>query len=636
MAKNKKKKATLGGGVSTKSYKPSGKAATDTNINKDKKESGFFGKIGKWFMGLPQKARVLLACALLVTVLGGIATPIVIISVRNYRENNFDYLEADLTDYIDLDEDFYNNFPLVLDIAKPHQKNPDGTGVSDVEIVMLSLLATDKGKSTIGPMVPDVDATNAEKYKNGVQILPADVVYFWYRAYVVRDGKEIEITSNFYKSEGDIRGESYAYTVGEGAFPIAGIEGGLVGKNVKDYASFKKITEGEVKEGQVAYIAFTVVPVGGGEADKQTRSTVRINLADDEIKSKWLPVLEGAKIGEKIDDFRLSFDGVAYDYSNVKVEFVTECENGDDVLTLEGYAPYDFSNSELRNEDVKVDVYISGVLMKNDWHRTNTENNIYTLDFDWNDEYIAEKLKEKDHPITEEELLKYEGKTLAEKYENYIEKTIWENYEESKKQMVEDELWSYLLARAEVIKYPSVKVEKIYNEYRNDLTAKFDASAGSVKDQYTGETVVCETLDEFAVYYYGLNYSSEQDWEKYITRVAENLVKQRLVVYYLITVEELCTDEEYYARLESLKEEYLEEAIRQDTTDTSDYTKEEYEEYVEGLRNKLNNGLGAEYFRDQTHYEIVLEKMLKKATIYTLDDIKAGDRWVFDFMSGWI
>ena len=94
--------------------------------------------------------------------------------------------------------------------------------------------------------------------------------------------------------------------------------------------------------------------------------------------------------------------------------------------------------------------------------------------------------------------------------------------------------------------------------------------------------------------------------------------------------------DEFAVRLEKLKEEYVEEGIKQDGTDTSGYTDEEYEKYVDSIRNKLFNRLGDEYFRDQTYYECLLEKMLERATIYTLDDIKASDRWVFDFMRGWI
>ena len=635
MAKNKKPKTpNYGGGISTKSYKPSKKRSEGAV---KAKENNIFQKLYARFMGLSKKLRVLIVAALLVAMLASVVTPIVVVAVRNYKENNFDYLESDLSDYIDLDREFYTNFPIFLDIAKPHSKNPDGSGVSDVELVILAMLAADKGNNLYGGMIPDSDIAG-DGMKNGLRILPADEVYFWYRAYIVKDGNEVEITSNFYKSEEDIRLESGAYKIGGGAFPVAGIEAGLVGKNVRDYAMFEKITEGEVKDGQVAYISFTVKPVGGADADKQTRSTVRINLANDEIRSKWLSVLEGATIGEKLDDFRLTFEGVQYQYTEAKVEFVTECENGEDkpVLKVEGYAPYDFSNPELRNEQVFVDVYISGVQKRNEWHTKFSESEEYTLSYDWNDDYIKAQLAEKDHPITEEKLNEYEGETLTEKYESYIEKTILDNYKESLKAMAEDEMWSYLLARAEVIKYPASKVEKIFDEQRNALTESFDRNGGVIADPITGQSKTCETLDEYAIYYFELNYAEDQNWENYLTKYAQSLVKQRLVMYYLINEENLCSPDEFAVRLEKLKEEYVEEGIKQDGTDTSGYTDEEYEKYVDSIRNKLFNRLGDEYFRDQTYYECLLEKMLERATIYTLDDIKASDRWVFDFMSGWI
>lgn len=628
MAKNKNKKNApkYGGGISTKSYKPSGKAAP---TQAETAEIGFFGKIRKGFLAIPKKLRVIICAVLCVAVLAGTVISIVVTLVNRNREKNFDYLSSDLSDYIVFPKALYNDFPLVLDIAKPHEKRADGTGVSDVEIVILSMLAADKGGKTIGGMVTDTDSQE-------VVITPGDDICFWYRGYVIRDGREVEVTSlsNFYKEESNIRSESNTYTVGAGAFSIAGIEAGLIGKKMSDYARFKKITEGNVKSSQVAYISCERIPVGGTDADKQTGTAVRIDLNDAEIAATWLPILEGALIGGELDDFNVTLDGVEYTYKKTKVEFVTECENADNVLTIEGYAPYDFSVAALRNETIYVDVYVSGVQRKNAWHISgNTE---YTIDYDWTDEYIQSKLDAKDATLSAEELEEYEGATLTEKYESYIKKTIEDNYKESLRQMTEDAMWQYFCARAEVIKYPQKMVDKIFDEYRHDLTSRYTQSGGIITDSYTGENKTCETLDEYAIIYYKLQYSDNQDWRAYLTKLAESLVKERLVMYYLIKEENLCTNSEFIQWFNKTKQEYVDEYIKQDKTDTSGYTEEEYEKYVEECKKKLFDTYDDEYFKETTYFEIVMNKMISYAKVYTLDEVSATERWVFDFMTGWV
>jgi len=632
MAKNKNKKSTpkYSGGISTKGYKPGGFSAKAASEEKEESR-GVFGRARDWFCGLSKRCRVIICAVLCVAILAGAAIPLVSLLVNRSEERNFDYMKSDISDYISFPEELYTDFPLILDIAKPHEKRADGSGVSDVEIVMLSMLAADKGGKTIGGMIMDYEGAS-------VVITPGDDICFWYRGYIIEDGREVEITSlsNFYKEESNIRSEANTYTVGGGMFSIAGIENGLIGKNIKDYATFKKITEGNVTAGQVVYISCERVPVGGTAADKQTGTSVRIDLTDAENAALWLPILEGAKIGGEVDDFRVTVDGVAYDYSKTKVEFVTECENGEKkpTLTIEGYAPYDFSVPQLRNETIYVDIYISGIQKRNEWHLKGLTE--YTLDYDWTDEYIQSKLDMKDPAITAEELDKYEGESLAEKYKAYIKETVYENYRESKRQMAEDAMWQYFCARAEVIKYPENKVNEIFNEYRNDLTTRYTQSGGVITDPYTSKSVTCESLDEYAVIYYKLQYAEDQDWENYLTKHAQSLVKERLVMYYLIKEEKLCTNAEFVKWFEKTKQNYVDEYIKQDTTDTSKFTEEEYEEYVEECKKKIFDTYDDEYFTETTYFEIVMNKMLSYSKIYTLDEISAREKWVFDFMTGWV
>ena len=83
MAKNKKPKTpNYGGGISTKSYKPSKKSSEGAVKAKEK---NIFQKLYARFMGLSKKLRVLIVVALLVAMLASVVTPIVVVSVRNYK-----------------------------------------------------------------------------------------------------------------------------------------------------------------------------------------------------------------------------------------------------------------------------------------------------------------------------------------------------------------------------------------------------------------------------------------------------------------------------------------------------------------------------------------------------------------------
>ena len=622
--KRKKKKepaANLGGGVSTKSYKPK---QTKRPPSEQVGVGGAAAK-GKLLDRLSGKAKKIIVIALIVAILVGAGVPIIVSIVRNHRINSFDYIKSDLSEYVDFPATLYKDYPLLLGIAKPHSKNPDGTGVSDVEIAILSMLAEDKGGKTIGGMT-----------SSSTELCVGDDVYIWYRGFVIKDGKEVDVTSlmNFYKDEANVRAESNALTLGEGTFGVAGIEGAMIGLNTGDYQKFEKITEGEVKASQVVYISCERIPVGGSAADKQTGSCVRIDLQDPE-NSQWVPILEGAAIGSEVDDLRITVDGTEYDYSKVKVEFATECESSSKVLTLEGYAPYDYSITQLQNETIYVDIYFAGVQKRNDWHNKGLTE--YTLDFDWNDEYISSKLEDEELLITREELDKYDGASLTEKYEAYVLEKIWDNYEENLKQMTETVMWQYYLDRAVIKEYPKLKVDAVYKEYYDDVIYQYEKSGGQIYNIYTGENEVCANIDEYAIIYLSLQYEEDKDWKAHLTRLSESLIAERLVMFYIMQAEELTpTAAEFNEKFEALKQEYLDEYIKQDSTDTSKFTEEEYKEYVEECKEKLFDYYDDDYFTELTYYELVVTDMIRYAKVYTLDDIPARDRFVFDVVTNWI
>jgi hypothetical protein len=157
----------------------------------------------------------------------------------------------------------------------------------------------------------------------------------------------------------------------------------------------------------------------------------------------------------------------------------------------------------------------------------------------------------------------YEGETLTERFRAYVIELIYTDYEEKYETLFENEMWAHYLSKAVVKKYPAVKVMAIYNEYVADVEYQYKNNGGELYDQYTGSYVKYETLEEFAVAYLGLRYSADKDWRTRLYNMAKNLVKERLILYYLIQVEDIApADVEFSAIVESIKQEYIEEYIK--------------------------------------------------------------------------
>ena len=81
-------------------------------------------------------------------------------------KKDFDYLKADLSDYIEFTED-YKNFKLNVDIAKPHD--------IDVDVAILNMLYSDRETT------PRYDGATIT---SPVTITAGDVVDIWYRGYL--------------------------------------------------------------------------------------------------------------------------------------------------------------------------------------------------------------------------------------------------------------------------------------------------------------------------------------------------------------------------------------------------------------------------------------------------------------------
>ena len=563
------------------------------------------------------------AKAITIIVTAAIAAAILIagaifFAVDAYKnDKGFKYLEANLSKYVEIDRNAYRNYSLNIDIARPHVKNEDGTGVSDVEVAILSMIASD---------VPEHAIDGA--LSSATSVAPGDAVYFWYRAYILDgEGLEVEVSSNFSSELSAIRGDSNKIIIGSNTCP-PGIELGLVGKSAMDNGQFKKITSGTVTADHVVYLNYTRVLADQENATSTTRVGLRLDLSDPEIYAIWGETLVGKTIGsnEKLA-FELTIEGKKYNYTDTTITFATDFENNTDgkgPIVVEGYYPYDYTYSTLRNETVYYEIYIEGVVAYNEWHKTNTGK--YDISYDWTDEYVTKKVSEAISPITMDDLLAYEGETLTEKYESYAVEYLDNAYEEALRSKIESAMWTRYHEIAKITRYPGVKVDAVYQQYVDDVEYQYDIQGGMIEDSLTGESTVASGIDEFAIYYLGLQYYTDPDWKGTLYSMAKSLVAERLIFYYIMEAEGLTpTKEVFEARMAEVKEEYVEEYLTQ-YLEYHGKTREDIEDwdkFVEDRKKELFGFYDDEFFAETTYYEIVLDTLITYPTITTLDERRA-------------
>ena len=506
-------------------------------------------------------------------------------------KKKFDYLEADLDEYIEFTED-YKNYKIEVDIAKPHD--------IDVDVAILNMLYTDRDEEA--------------KYNGGVVTSPititsGDEVQIWYRGYLLDDEGEELVVNGMCNFSGNA---ASSLAIGSNSF-VPGFEYNMIGKNTGDYSKFNKITEGEIKDNYIVYVSYSRVK-GTDSATKVTESYLRLDLSTDldaTYGAGFKEKLLGMKVGDKVD-FKTTIGDAEYTYTDLKVNFATDCEINP--MIVECYFPYDYSNEDLRNETAYFEVYVEGVV-------------VYDCP-EFTDEYLKKKIEDEEINLTLDELNGYDGATLVEKYRNFAAKSMNDIYEETYDTMVEEAIWNYLNKITKAKKYPEDKVQEIYDEYVADISAKFIADGGQIYNNYTGQATTYDTFEAYATAYLGLTSTSNVTWQQTIRTQAESYVKERLALFYILKKENLLpTKEVFDATYAEIEQEFVDEAIAQylyyagKTED--DYTEEEYADIVEDCKDMVQSNFNEEFFNIRTYYRILSKTMLDWPEVSTLDNRRA-------------
>lgn len=525
-----------------------------------------------------------------ILVLAILVTSIIALVGAIKNEVWFDYLKADLDQYVEVNGS-YKDFTINLDIAKPRE--------IDIDVAVLSLLNNNK------------DSKKWREISSGSAFTlgAGDSVDIYYRGYILdEDGKEIAVDgmSNFADAS------PYTLVLGSGSF-VPGFELNMVGLNTGDTNIFTAIKNGKPQENQIAYVSYTLT-VDGDSNKKTTVTNARIDLSREDIDAEYGENFKkrilGVDIGTKIE-LLSSLNGKTYAYTDLVVNFVTECE--DKHFTVECYFPYDYSKETLRNETAYFEVYVNKVIDYTD---------VPTFD----DEFITKLAGEDKLGVSLDTLNTYEGANLVEKYYAYATKTLEDAYNEEYEALLKEEIISYYRGIFKGVKYPGSKVEEIYNEYYNTVADSYNTNGGKITNSY-GSSTTYDTLDKYAVAYLGLQTGT--NWKTYLVSLAQDAVKERYIMFYILRAENLIPgDAEFEQKLKEVISDIIDEYVDyslsyEGKTKDSFETEAEYQEYYENCANTVRSNYDNDYFVESTYFELLMDKAITWPTVVTLDERRA-------------
>ena len=144
----------------------------------------------------------------------------------------------------------------------------------------------------------------------------------------------------------------------------------------------------------------------------------------------------------------------------------------------------------------------------------------------------------------------------TKEYEKAVKEKLYKQKEEEAQKNMETEVWSKVLAKTKVLKYP----EEIVNHYVETFDALTDYNA----EQYG--------LDrkDFIAQYYGA--ATEKDLKLQLVDYAQTLVKQEMLIEYIADKEGITYTDEEAAELQKNIETqgYTDESVQRDTGRTMD------------------------------------------------------------------
>ncbi len=476
---------------------------------------------------------------------------------------NLNYMKADLGKYIELSEEDYKNFNLEIDF--------DEVTFADADRKIMNLLYQNKSKE---PKYNGADVLN-------IPISIGDKVWLYYRGYTTdSSGREYEIDGacNFFS------GNAHALDIGSLGF-IFGFEESLIGKNPADYPKLELRDDGSVKDGDVIYVTYEAL-LPSGETDSAKSKRIDLSRADTNLiyGNGFREFFVGKSIGEKLDAATFKHEMGDAVYYDIKVEYATSCESSP--LTITAHFPHNYDEHSLRGKDVYFDVYIK-------------HTNVYDVP-EYNDSFVEQTLN-----FTEEQLMQYEGSTLAEKHRAYLFEEAKRANEEERAALTEEALWKHLREKVKIKKLPKNDVKVVYDEYYYEVMTYYEYYSSAYS-----------SVDAFAAQY--LKITDGTNWLDYIQKQSEDVITEKLMFYYIARREKLLPEGEIYQELyEEVVSEYLEyysdEIYKEELDKITDQA--EREKRLLEIREEMLDYYGKDYFAEMVYYDYAMDDIIKLGKI---------------------
>ncbi len=509
------------------------------------------------------------------------------------KYNEFVDYKSNMAGYVYISPEDYKNFDVNMLVNIPDEH--------DIDLAIMKLLYQHREDFETDDLNGDGiedDKYHAKENIKNQTINLGDTANIFYRGYYINDdGDKIYFDGgcNFASSTAS-SDKPTSLGIGSGSM-IDGIETGLIGKNMKDWATLRRISSADtVREGDIVYISYDSI-LYNGTSKKDQYSLV--DLSDPKLAEKWgegfKEYIIGKEAGVEIDDLymntRVGEDGSEETdiYSSVKVEKIIRITATEErpILVVDAQFPLNYGNEELAGKEAKFEIFIM-------------TTQLYSTP-EFNDEFITETLK-----VTAEDLADYEGDTLTEKYRAKLLEEKMEEHDDEIYSAFVTAMWEHYMDKVVVKKYPMGNVKQQYDAVVSEIESFYNY----YKSSY-GFTSIKDAAEVYLEGYYGI--TGFTDWQAAVEEQAKLALKRMMTLYYIAQeCNFIPSDEEFDAAYEKEYNETFESYLESQECTPDEYdTVEEYEKAKADHKKTFDTYYSEEYFTESVYYEFALDKILE-------------------------
>ena len=580
-----------------------------------------------------------------IVALVGILASIVVGIVSCTSQRRIDFLEDDLSKYIYIAESDYKNFEAEVKV--------DPVQDYDISNAILKVLAANKSK----------DALNDGAFLKNQTVTPGDVVYMYYRGYIPGENGEKE----YFDGGCNFSGEESELEIGGGKF-ISGFELNLVGKNPKDYGTFKKYEKsGIIKNTDKVFVTYTRV-TDNGQSSVKEYVTVNLEKGKELVDASrgigFYNKIVGSQYGQTLNEFTVETDNGTEKIRDAVVYRSTGANNLIQVTYSAMYFDGTYANGKTEIIDLsdpkldekygtgfkrffEVGAPVGTKAVKSDGTAETLNTTITDGQNSFFDITVQSIYEIKGTPLTIEAYFPVDytsedlqGKTAM--FEVFITKSQVYDAPELNDAFITDTLKLTAEDLASFGNDGDSLVEKYRAKVKADLEDKYKESFNNALDaiiwkHYLDKVVVKRlpkqdvryfydsyyndlmaqysyysqsvTLDAFARQYLGI--ASNADWKAKLQEMAEQSLAQKLAFYYVIRRENLIIpDAEYEARYGTEVENQLEMYLESVECTRDKYDSDEaYENAKAEYKEEMLKVYTEDYFREMILFDYAFETL---------------------------